>query len=186
MSFRIPSLWSKLDLQKYFLQENYEKLRAFHNVKSKAIRTFCWLRLPAISQGLFLWPWHWPAACARPPVPSKQYLVCAGHHGQAQWSWILTHNPLPCKHQDIVAKYLIIPVLVLQLAKLLAQGSLKIHSSLLQATGTVKKLCGPKKGIQGVWGLSQSCQKLMVRHLIERQVSSTLQDSLSWQCHCMR
>lgn len=68
-------------------------------------------------------------------------VVCAEQHGQVLWNWTLTHNLHQCKHEDILTKYLIIPALVLQLTNLLAQGSLKIHVLLLQATGGVKKIC---------------------------------------------
>lgn len=158
-----------------------------HNVKSKVIRTFVdWSFQP------------YPRDCFYNPCTEQQRVpeahwhqrragVCAGQHGQAQWNWVLTHNLQQCKHEDILAKYLIIPVLVLQLTNLLAQGSPKMHVLLLQATGTVKKPVWIEKRHAGslrTW--AKAARSWQLGHLIESQVSSTLQDSLSQQCHCMR
>lgn len=99
----------------------------------------------------------------------------AEQHGQAQWNWILTHNLHQCKHGDILAKYLIIPALVLQLTNLLAQGNLKIHVLLLQATGGVKKSVWTEKRHSGslrTW--AKAARSWSFGHLIASQVSSTL------------
>lgn len=100
--------------------------------------------------------------CQKPTDIKAVPGVCTGQYEQAHWNWILTHNLQQCKHEDILAKYLIIPVLVLQLTNLLAQGSVKIHVLLLQPRDTVKKpVWTEKKACRESEDLSQSCQKLI-------------------------